>query len=328
MRLSGNGGTLVKHASAIFILVVTSLSAQAQDLWPSRSVRFIAPVSPGGATDVYARLLAQGLGEALKQQFVVENRAGASGNIGAEIVTKAAPDGYTFLVSSSAALVINPSLFKNLAYSAERDLAPVARGVFSPTVFSSHPSLPAKTLPALVSLAKREPGKLTYGSPGSGSPGNIGVKMLEEITGARFVHVPYKGAGEAIIGLLRGEIMFMVSDINTAFPHVQSGKIHALVTSQRTVKLPSVPSLADVGYPEVQSEPSFSVTAPARTSVAIIQRLGAEIVKTMKVPSIKEKLDAQSLIPVFDTPDEFAVILKKERMRYAEIIRRNKIAVE
>ncbi len=318
----------MKHASVIFILIVASLSAQAQDIWPSRTVRFVVPTSPGGATDAYARLLAQGLGEALKQQFIVENRAGASANIGAEIVTKAAPDGYTFLVSSSAPLVINPSLFKSLAYSAERDLAPVARGVISPTVVSSHPSVPAKTLPALVSLGKREPGKLTYGSPGSGSPGNIAVKMLEEITGARYVQVPYKGAGEAIIGLLRGEIMFLISDINTAFPHIQSGKILALVTSHRTVKLPGIPSLAEAGYPEVQSEPSFSVTAPARTPVAIIQRLGAEIVKAMKVPSIKERLDAQSLIPVFDTPDEFAIILKKERMRYAEIIRRNKIAAD
>ncbi len=260
----------MKHAFLIFILLVISLPIRAQDPWPSRPVRFIVPTSPGGGTDTYARLLAQGLGQALKQQFVVENRPGSSGNIGAEIVAKAAPDGYTFLVSSSSPLVINPGLFKGLPYSAERDLAPVARGVISPIVFTGHPSVPAKTLPALVGLGKREPGKLTYGSAGPGSPGNLAVKMLEEITGARFVHLPYKGAGQAIIGLLRGESMFMVSDINTVQPHVQSGRILALAASRRTPQLPGIPDLAEAGFPAIESDVSFSVTAPASTSGAII----------------------------------------------------------
>lgn len=316
------------HAFVIFVLVIASFPLQAQDAWPTRPVRFVVATSPGGGTDTYARLLAQGLGDALKQQFIVENRPGASGNIGAEIVAKAAPDGYTFLVSSNSPLVINPGLFKNLPYDVERDLAPVARGVISPNLFTAHPSLGVRTLPALVALGKREPGRITYASAGPGSSSNLAVKMLEEVTGARFVHLPYKGAGQAVIGLLRGESMFMVSDVNTVRPHVESGRVIALAASRRTPSLPSTPALAEVGYPGIKSELSFGVTAPAGTPVATIRRLAAEIAKSMKVPALKEKLSAQGMIPVFDTPEEFGVILKNERARYAEIIRRNRIVVE
>jgi tripartite-type tricarboxylate transporter receptor subunit TctC len=310
------------------VLGSLATAVHGQGTWPARPVRLIVPTSPGGATDSYARLLSQALAEAFRQQFIVDNRPGAGGNIGAEIVAKSPVDGYIFLVSSSGPLVINPSLYKGLSYSAERDLAAVARGVVSPIVFTSHPAVPAKTLPALVALAKREPNKFTYGSPGSGSPGNLAVKMLEESTGAHFVHLPYKGAGQAIIGLLRGESMFMVLDINTARPYIQSGRIVALAASHSTPQLPGIPTVAEAGYPKVDSYPSFSVTAPTGTSVVIIERLAAEIMKAMKTPVFSERLNAQSLIPIFDTPAEFGAVLKKERARYTEIIRRNKITVD
>ena len=310
------------------LLLMASVALPAQEAWPTRPVRFIVATSPGGGTDTYARLLAQALADVLKQQFIVDNRPGSSGNIGAEIVAKATPDGYTFLVSSNSPLVINPGLFKNLPYDAGLDFAPVARGVISPNVFTAHPSLGARTLPALVALGKREPGRITYASAGPGSSSNLAVKMLEEATGARFVHVPYKGAGQAVIGLLRGESMFMVSDVNTVRPHVESGRVIALVTSRRTPSLPGTPDLAEVGYPGIKSDLSFSVTAPAGTPVATIRRLWAEIVKSMKVPALKERLEAQGMIPVFETPEEFGALLKTERARYAEIIRRNRIVVE
>jgi len=310
-----------------FCLLAAPL-APAQEAWPARPVRLVVPSSPGGATDTYARLLAQGLGEALKRQFIVDNRPGASGNVGAEIAARAAPDGYTFLVASSASLVINPSLYKNLPYSAERDLAPVARGVISPIVITAHPSVPAKTLPALIALAKREPGKLTYGSPGAGSPSNMAVKMVEEAGRVRFLHVPYKGAAPALVGLLRGEIAFMGSDINTVRPHAQSKKVVPLAASHRTPHLSGTPTFADAGFPQVDAYPSFSVVAPTGTPPAIIQRLSTEIAKSMKTPAFLEKLDARALIPIFDSPDEFAAVLKKERAKYAELIRRNNIVAE
>lgn len=309
-------------------LFTATAPAGAQDPWPTRSVRLIVPSSPGGGTDTYARLLAQGLGDTLKRPFIVDNRPGASGNVGAEIAARAAPDGYTFLVASSASLVINPSLFKSLPYSAERDFTAVARGVISPIVFTAHPSVPAKTLPALIALGKREPGKVTYGSPGAGSPVNLAVKSVEEASAARFVHVPYKGAGQAVLGLLRGEIAFMGSDVNTVLPHVQAKKLVALAASHRTPLLPGTPSFADAGYAQVDAYPAFSVVAPAGTPPAIVQRMSAEIVKLMKTPSLREKLDSRALIPVFDTPEEFAAVLKKERAKYAELIRRNNIVAE
>lgn len=309
-------------------LLAAAAPASAQEAWPSRPVRLVVPSSPGGGTDTYARFLAQGLGDALKQQFVVDNRPGGGGNIGAEIAAKSAPDGYTYLVSSSPALVVNPSLFRNLPYSAERDFAPVARGVVSPLVIASHPSVPVKTLAALIALAKREPGALSYGSPGVGSSSNLAVKMVEEAGKVRFLHVPYKGASQAVLGLLRGEVAFMVTDISTALPHIQSRRVVPLAASHRSPHISGTPTYAEAGYPGVDAYPSYSVVAPTGTPSAIVQRMSSEIVTLMKTTALREKLDARAMVPVFDTPDEFATVLKKERAKYAELIRRNKITAE
>lgn len=314
-------------AIALF-LVIPAAPALAQDAWPTRSVRLVVPSSPGGGTDLYARLLAQGLTEALKQQFIVDNRPGASGNIGAEIAARAAPDGYTFLVSASPALIINPSVYKSLPYNAERDFTPVARGVSSPGVFTSHPSVPVKTFAALVALSKREPGKVAYGTAGAGSPGNLVVKMVEEASKARFLHVPYKGIGQAVQGLLRGEIAFMASDIGSVLPYIRSGRVLALAVTTKTSQLPGTPTLAEAGYPKIATYVSFMVVAPAGTPPTIVQRLSAEIARLMKSPVFGEKLDARGLIPVFDTPEEFAASLKVERTMWADVIRRNNIVAD
>lgn len=311
-------------------VALLALAVHAQDLaaWPSRAVRLVVPSSPGGGTDAYARLLAQGLTEGLKQQFIVDNRPGASGNIGAEIAARAAPDGYTFLVSASPALIINPSIYKNLPYNAERDFTPVARGVSSPGVFTSHPSVPVRTFAALVALSKREPGKLTYGTAGAGSPGNLIVKMIEEASNARFVQVPYKGIGQAVQGLLRGETAFMVSDIGSVLPHVRSGKVLALAVTTKTPYLAGTPTLAEAGYSKIETYVSFMVVAPAGTRPGIVQRLSSEIINTMRSPKFRERLDGLGYVPTFDTPDEFATSLKKERQMWADVIRRNNIVAD
>ncbi|HEY6241528.1 MAG TPA: tripartite tricarboxylate transporter substrate-binding protein, partial [Burkholderiales bacterium] len=183
-------------------LLLLAVPAAAQEAWPVRPVKFIVPSSPGGGTDLYARQLAQALSDALKQQFIVDNRPGASGNIGAEAAAKSAPDGYTFLVSANPAIAVNPSLYKNLPYDAERDFTPVARGVVAPLVVCVHPSVPAKTLAELLALGQREPGKLSFGSAGTGSPTFLGIRMLEEVSGAKFLHVPFKGIGNMMPSLL------------------------------------------------------------------------------------------------------------------------------
>ena len=321
----------MRMQSALVLALVFGVLAEqapAQDLWPSRAVRLIVPTSPGGGTDTYARMLAQGLGEALRQQFIVDNRAGGGENIGAEIAARAAADGYTFLVSGLPPLVINPSLYKNLPYNAERDFAPVARGVISPVVFTSHPSVPVHTLPGLIALAKREPGALAYGSSGVGTAANLAVKMVEDAANVRFLHVPYKGGAQAVLGLRRGEVAFMSSSVASVLAHVQANKLRALAASHRTPSLPGTATLAEAGYPQVDAYPTFSVVAPTGLSPAIAQRMSAEIVKLMKTPALRQRLDAQVLIPVFDSPDEFAVVLMRERAKYADLIRRHKISVE
>jgi tripartite-type tricarboxylate transporter receptor subunit TctC len=310
-------------------LALVALAAHAQEAaWPARPVRLVVPSSPGGGTDLYARLLAQGLAEGLRQSFVVDNRPGAAGNIGAEIVAKSPPDGYTFLVSANPALAINPSLYKNLPYNAERDLAPVARGVIAPSVFTSHPSLPAKTLPALLALGKREAGKLPYGSAGAGSPTHLGVRMIEEASGARFVHVPYKGLGQAVQALMRGEIGFMLGDIATVLPFVRTRRAVALAVTEATPLLPGVPTQAAAGYAGIEVNTSFSVVAPAGTPPAIVQRLSVEIARAMKSPALRERIEGQGFVPVFDTPEAFAADLRKERQMWASVIRRNNITAD
>jgi tripartite-type tricarboxylate transporter receptor subunit TctC len=313
--------------ASIIALALCAFPATAQDAWPVRPVRLVVPSSPGGGTDVYARILALALSESLKQQFIVDNKPGASGNIGADAVAKAAPDGYTFLVSANPALTVNPSLYKNLPYNAERDLAPVTRGVMAPMVIVANASLGAKTMGELVAMGKRQPGALAYGSAGTGSPTFLGVRMLEEVTGARYTHVPYKGVGQAYQDLLGGQIKFMFPDVASAIGHIRSGKVVPLAVTQRTALLPGVPTLAEAGI-VIDVFTSFSVAAPAGTPPAIVQRLSTEIARAEKSPAIAGKLDAQVLVPVFDTPEQFAASLKKERDGWAAFIRRNDIKQE
>ena len=304
------------------VLALLAVPAAGQEPWPVRPVKIIVPSSPGGGTDIFARLIASGLGESLKQQFVVENRPGASGNIGAAAAAKAAPDGYTILVSASPAIVVNPSLYRNLPYNAERDFTPVARGVISPLVYCVHPSVPARTLAELVELGRREPGMLTFGSAGQGSTTYLGVRLLEEASGATFTHVPYKGLAHASQDLLSGQISFMLSDVVTLLTQFRAGKIIPLAITHRTGELPGVPTLAEAGFPNLDVNASFMVVAPAGTPGAVIQRLNTEINKIMKSPGVAGKLAAQVLIPFFETPEEFAATLKKEREMWASAIRR------
>ena len=311
---------------AALLAVPLSGASLAQDAWPSRAVRVVVPSSPGGGTDVYARLIANALGESLKQQFVVDNRPGASGNIGAEIVARAAPDGYTFLVSASPAVIINPSLFRNLAYDVERDLVPVSAGVVSPMVFCVHPSAPMRSIADLIEAAKKDPGNLSYGSAGVGSSTNLGVRMLEERSGAKFLHVPFKGVAPAISALLSGQIQFVLADVPSAINQLRSGKLIGIAVTNRLGALPNIPTMSEAGFENFDVAATFSVMAPAGTPAAIVHRVNAEIVSAMKTPALAEKLEAQSLIPVFDTPEQFGERLKTLRSMWAAFIKRNAIA--
>ena len=319
-------------AWAAIAACTVSIAVPAQDTWPSKPVKVIVPSSPGGGTDAYARIIAQALSESTKQPFVIDNRPGASGGIGAQAVAKSPPDGYTILLSANAAIAINPALYKNLPFDAGKDFAPVTRGVMAPMVIAAFPGNSAgagyKTLADLVNAGKLEPNTIAYGSAGSGSPPYLGVRMIEEAAGAKFVHVPYKGVGPAYVDLIAGRIKFIFTDLATVQQHIAAGKVAALAVNQRTALLPGVPSIAEAGWPKVEIFTSFSVLAPAGTPADIVQKLNAQIGAAMKTPAVAGKLNAQALVPVFDTPEQFAASLKAERAQWNAFVQRNNITPE
>ena len=289
--------------------------------WPTRPVKLIVPSSAGGGTDFYARILAQALGDALRQPFVVENLPGGSGNAGASAAARAAPDGYSFLVAADPALTVNQSLFKELPYNPERDFVPVARGVTVPLVICVPASLGIHTLAELVERGKREPRALTYGSSGSGAPNALMIRMIEEASGARFLHVPYRGMGMALPALLGGQIHFLAPDVAIVLPHIKSGRVVPLAISHHTEQLPKVPTVAEAGFPDFRLPSNFSVVAPAGTPRAIVERMNAEINQAMRT-TLAEKLESHAFIPQFHTPAEFAAELARDRQFWAEFIRR------
>ena len=315
------------HAGAALLALLSSTMAGAQPSadWPNRAVTVVVPSSPGGGTDTYGRLLAQALTEQLKHSFVIDNKPGASGAIGATAVARAEPDGYTLLVASNSSLGINPVLLKGLQYDVARDFAPITRGVIAPMVIVAHPSANVKTLADLITRGKREPAALFYGTAGVGSPLYIGMRMIEEASGARFSHVPCKGAGAAYTDLLGGRLQFMLTDLASVRQHIDAGKLLALAVTDKTKLLPTVPTLAEAGVPGIKAFTSFSVLVPAKVPPAIIKRLAAEINTAMKSPALAAKLDQQSLLPVFDTPEQFAASLKDEQQAWGAFIRQHNI---
>ena len=317
----------VKFWIAVFCawMCAASHPSWSQETWPSRPVKLVVSSSPGGGTDMYARMLGQALGEVFKQQFVIENRPGASGNIGAASVAKSAQDGYTFLVSANTSLTINGSLFKNLSYDAERDFAPIMRAL-GPLVLVVNPSLKARSLQELIELGKKEPGKISFGSAGTGSTTYLGVRMLEERTGANFLHVPYKGLGPAYQDLLAGQIHFMFADVASALSLIKAGKIIPLACEQRTPLLPATPTLAEAGVPELNTHSSFSLVAPTGTPPQIIDRMNQAWVSLAKSNALASKLEAQGLIPESLSPSSLAASMKLEREAYATFIKRNNIS--
>jgi tripartite-type tricarboxylate transporter receptor subunit TctC len=300
------------------------LVATSQDAWPNKPLKFIVASSPGGGTDTFARVLGVSLGEVLGQQVVIENRPGASGNIGAAAVAKSSPDGHNFLVSANTTVTINSSLFKGLSYDPERDFVPVAR-VFSPLVLVVQPTAGIKTLKDLIAASQKDPGKWSFGSAGTGSTTYLGVKLLEEKTGAKFLHVPYKGVAPAFQDLLGGQIQFMMPDVTAALPFIKSGKLVPLAVEQRSALLPGVPSFADAGLQEVNTQTSFSLVAPMGTPAAVVERLHKEWTALTKTPALASKLESLGLVPDTENLSGLNASLKKERDFYAAFIKRNGI---
>jgi tripartite-type tricarboxylate transporter receptor subunit TctC len=290
--------------------------------YPSATVRLIAASAPGGTSDILARLLAQKLTEELKQQFLVDNRAGASGIIGTGFVAKAPPDGHTLLLIQPS-LTINPSMFVKLPYDARRDLAPVSIVVDVPQIITVHPSVPAKTVPQLIALAKKQPGQIPIGSPGVGTHPHLTSELFQQQAGIQFEQVVYKGVAPAFTALVSGEVAVVLSALPSAMPHIKSGRIRPLgvTAAKRIPSLPDVPTIAETALPGFESSQWFGVLAPAGTPRPIIDTLHQAITRATQDPQLREKLAGMGMILVNSTPEQFEKVIREETESWAKVIK-------
>jgi tripartite-type tricarboxylate transporter receptor subunit TctC len=312
-------------SSLLFIIFVTT-GAFAQS-YPTKPVRLIVPFPPGGSVDTVARVVGQKLSAALGQQFIVENRSGASGNIGTDYVAKVAPDGYTLLMSSSPPLAANIHLFAKLPFDPFLDFAPIILIANQPNVLVLHPSIPATSVKELVALAKSRPGKMTFGSSGIGASQHIAAELFMMMTGVSMKHVPYKGGGPAMIDLVGGHIDLMLETAPSAMPFVQSGKIRALAvtTLQRSSMLPNVPTLDEAGLKGYEFRGWIGLVAPAKVHKEIIAKLH-NILQREIDGDMREQLVKMGLDVAGGTPDQFAAFIRKDSAMYGKIVKTANIA--
>jgi tripartite-type tricarboxylate transporter receptor subunit TctC len=318
------GGALLAAASGV--------SAQTQPAagYPTKPVRFIAPFPPGGTSDIVARVAAQKLTDALGKQVLVDNRGGASGTIGYDLAAKAPPDGYTLLLCSMGGLVTNQFLFKRLPFDPQKDFAPISQLATAGQVLVVHPSVVAKTVQDLITLAKAKPGSLTVGSGGVGTTQHIVAEVFQSATGTRFVHVPYKGSVLAVGDTVGGQINMTFADMAPAVPHVKAGRLRALVVSseQRSTALPDVPTMADAGIREWFPQTWWAMAAPRGTPSAIIKRLNAEIATFMKAPDVQEKFASLGLVPLHSQPEHIMELVRKGTAQMGQVVKQAGIVPE
>jgi tripartite-type tricarboxylate transporter receptor subunit TctC len=303
-------------------------TAHAQQ-YPTKPVRIVVPFAPGGGTDVIARFLASGLTESLKRQIVVENRGGANGIIGTEVVARAAPDGYTLLFVSSPHSV-NPSMYSKLPYDTQRDFAPISMIASSPYILVAHPSLPVRNVKELIALGKRQPDEILYGSGGSGSSAQLSAELFKEMAGVKLREVPFKGAGPALIGTLSGEVALVFGNALTVKPHVASGRLRALgiASAKRSEAFPDLPTIAEAGVPGYRSDAVLGLLAPARTPQQIIDFLNVESHRVMRRQASVDAMRSMAVDISLGTPEEFGRLLDTEMQRWGKLVRTLKLRAD
>lgn len=317
------------YVLSIWLALCTCPIALAQQ-YPTKSVRMIVGFAPGGGTDLVARIICAKLTELYGQSFIVDNRAGATGTIGADLMAKAPPDGYTIMMGHVNSHGIAPNLFKKLPYDAQRDFAMVAHVGYVPNVLVVHPSIPAKNVAELVTIAKAKPGALNYASSGVGSTQHLAGELFQLISSTKIVHVPYKGSGPAVVDLLAGHVSMNFDTMPPVLPHIRSGKMRALAltTPQRSPQLPQTPTMIEAGMKGFEMTNWYGVMAPGKTPREIVTRLNAEINKIMAQPETKAKLEevGTQLNPM--TPEQFEKFLGSEITKYAKLIKAAGVSVE
>ena len=290
--------------------------------YPNKPIRWIVPFT-GGTADYTARLIGQKLTDSWGQQVVIENRPGASGMIGTDLGSRAAPDGYTLILGNTAALAVSPNLYKKLPYDPVKSFAPVTLMATTAQVLVVHPSVAAHSLKELVALAKSRPGQLNGGSSGNGEAPHLALEMFKAVAGVNIVHVPYKDTGAAATALLGGQVQVVFSGMVQAMPHVRAGKLRALAVStvKRSRAAPDVPTIAELGFPNYSVSFWAGVIVPARTPKELVTRLNIEIVKILDMPDVQEKMSDRGLEPMSSTPEQFAAIIKGDIAKYGKVIK-------
>ena len=315
-------------AAAALIFSVAAGAVDAQT-YPVKPLRMIVPFAAGGGTDVIARYLAAGMSESLNRQVVVDNRAGANGIIGTEIVARSAPDGYTLLFVSSPHSV-NASLYPKLPYDTLRDFAPISLVANSPYILVIHPSLPVRNVKELIALAKARPDQVSYGSGGSGSSAHLAAELFNQMAGVKLREIPYKGAGPALLAVLSGETAAVFGNALTVKPHIQSGRLRALgiASAKRSDSAPEIPTIAEAGVPGFRADAVLGLLAPARTPRAIIDTLNAEVHKTMRLPGAVEAMRNVGVDIALSTPEEFGRVIESEMQRWGKVVRALNLKVQ
>jgi len=307
--------------TALVAVVAAGPAAQAQT-YPERPIRLIVPFAPGGTSDLVGRLLGAKLSEELGQTVVIDNRAGAGSTIGTNIAAKAAPDGYTLIVNHIG-LAINETLYPKLPYDARKDLAAIARVGDSPNAVVVNNAVPVRTVKELVALAKKQPGKLDYGSGGHGSAGHLSVALLEDVAGVKFNHVPYKGGGPSVAAVAAGQVHFAMPTFPTAVPLVKAGRLRILAVTgaERLAAMPELPTVAEAGVPGYEFVTWFGIFAPRGTPKNIVARLHRAIVKVLDLRELREQLSQQGLEPRSSTPEALDKVIQEEIVKWARIIK-------
>ena len=311
---------LLLAISLVDALVISS--ATAQD-YPNRTIRIIVPFTPGGATDVVTRIVAQKLSEQTGRQVVTDNRGGAGGIVGAEAVAKAPPDGYTLVMGTSGTHAINVSLYPKLPYDPVKDFAPVTRTAVLPSMILAHPSVPATNVRELIAIAKKNPGQLTYAS--SGSAQYLTGALFTSMAQIYMLHVPYKGGGQAMPAQLGGEVALSFSTVVSSLPHIKSGRLFglAVTSAKRTPAAPEFPTVAESGLPGYEAVSWYGVLAPAGTPRDIVTRLNMEIVRALKLPEVRQLMLAQGAEPVSESPEQFAALIKSDIAKWGDVVRKS-----
>jgi len=305
----------------LFVALLLPGIALAQS-YPAKPVRLIVPFAPGGTTDVLARLVGQKLAEALGQQFVIDNRPGAAGNIGTELAAKSPADGYTLVMSFDGTMAINPNVYRKLAFDAQKDLAPVASVAQVPLLIVVHPGVAAKNIAEFAALAKASPGRINYSSAGHGSTGHLTGELFAGRAGISILHVSYKGGGQAVQDLLGGQIQMLVTALPTVEGHLKGGKLRALAftSSRRVPGAPEVPTLAEAGYPGLEVLSWYGILAPAGTPPELVQKLNLEINRVVQAADVRERLAALGAEPTGGTSEQFAQTIRADTARWAKVV--------